>query len=458
MSEAHRALVESGLRAGIEIWADGGLRSGDDVLKMILLGANRVGLGTVALMAIGCISCRQCHLDRCPRGISTRLQTREEAIASGLKGFVPRVVEEEAENLARLLKAIGDELRMRTAALGEARLQNLVGRTDLLRQYRLRDRLDVADILRRPGAADETGRHAGSQIIRKPLSYLTRLISDLAMERFGQGEKVVHFAEEEVRSTDRAVGTYLAGALARNDDGSGLRHKAVLRLGSSVPGNGLCAFGSAGVEVIVEGGSQDGAAKGSMGGLLGVFKGQNLLGRHLDGSTGKSFAYGAIGGLFMVQNMADSRACVRMSGADVVFGGMIAGPVHDELGNLASRAHLKGFAFEYMTGGRAVVLGDPGPWICAGMTGGVIYQCLYPEYGFDRKSLERRLSRSAGVTISRVSKEGIDDLQELLGRYIAELERTFQLEEARAVTEILRESAGRFLMIRPRALRPVSAE
>ena len=457
VSEAHRALVESGLRAGIEIWADGGLRSGDDVLKMILLGANRAGLGTAAIMAIGCISCRQCHLDRCPRGISTRLQTREEAIARGLKGFVPRVVEEEAENLARLLTAIGDELRLRTAALGEARLQNLVGRSDLLRQYRLRERLDVADILRPPGAADGTGQHAGLQIIRKPLSYLTRLISDLAMERFAQGETLVHFAEEEVRSTDRAVGTYLAGALARGDD-SGPRHKAVLRLGSSVPGNGLCAFGSAGVEVIVEGGSQDGAAKGSMGGLLGVFKGQNLLGRHLDGSTGKSFAYGAIGGLFMVQNMADSRACVRMSGADVVFGGRITGPVHDELGNLASRAHLKGFAFEYMTGGRAVVLGDPGPWICAGMTGGVIYQCLSPEYGFVRESLARRLSRSAGVTISHVNKAGIDDLHELLGRYIVELEKTFQLEEARAVTGILREAADRFLMIRPRALRPVSAE
>ncbi|MBI5557422.1 MAG: alpha-hydroxy-acid oxidizing protein [Deltaproteobacteria bacterium] len=459
VSEAHRALVQSGLRAGIEIWADGGLRSGDDVLKMILLGANRVGLGTVALMAIGCISCRQCHLDRCPRGISSRLRTREEAVARGLKGFVPRVVEEEAENLTRLLKAIGDELRLGTAGLGETRLQNLVGRSDLLRQYRLRDRLDVTDILRRPGPAPETGRHAGVQIIRKPLSYLTRLISDLTMERFAQGETLVHFAEEEVRSTDRAVGTYLAGALARNDAGSsGPRRKAVLRLGSSVPGNGLCAFGSAGLEVIVEGGSQDGAAKGCMGGLLGVFKGQNLLGRYIDGSTGKSFAYGAMGGLLMVQNMADSRACVRMSGADVVFGGRISGPVHDELGNLASRAHLKGFAFEYMTGGRAVVLGDPGPWICAGMTGGVIYQCLYPEYGFDRESLIRRLSRSAGVTISQVGKEGINDLHELLGRYIAELERTFQLEEAREVTGILHEAAGRFLVIRPKPLRPVSAE
>jgi len=458
VSEAHRALVEAGLRAGIEIWADGGLRSGDDILKMILLGANRVGFGTVALMAIGCISCRQCHLDRCPRGIATRLQSREEAIARGLKGFVPRVVEEETENLARLLAAIGDELRLRTAALGEERLQSLVGRTDLLQQYRLRERLDVTDILRSPEAYGDNGQQAGPQIIRKPLNYLTRLIADLAMDRFQQGDALIHFAEEGVRSTDRAVGTYLAGALARGLRGGEAQHKAVLRLGASVPGNGLCAFNTAEVEVIVEGGSQDGAAKGSMGGLLGVFKGQNLLGRYIDGSTGKSFAYGAIGGLFMVQNMADSRACVRMSGADVVFGGRICGPVHDELGNLASRAHLKGFAFEYMTGGRAVVLGDPGPWICAGMTGGVIYQCLYPACGFDRKALNRRLARSAGVTISRVNRQGINDLHELLEKYIAELERAFQHEEARAVTEILQDAAGRFVTIRPKPLRPVSAE
>jgi glutamate synthase (NADPH/NADH) large chain len=195
-----------------------------------------------------------------------------------------------------------------------------------------------------------------------------------------------------------------------------------------------------------------------MGGLLGVFKGQNLLGRHIDGSTGKSFAYGAIGGLFMVQNMADSRACVRMSGADVVFGGRIVAPVRDELGNIASRAHLKGFAFEYMTGGRAVVLGDPGPWICAGMTGGIIYQCLYPEYGFGRESIIRRLSVSAKVTITQVNQKGLIDIRELLSRYVAELERGFQREEAQSVAAIMLNAGNRFLMIKPRPGRTLAAE
>jgi glutamate synthase (NADPH/NADH) large chain len=231
-----------------------------------------------------------------------------------------------------------------------------------------------------------------------------------------------------------------------------------MRLSSSVPGNGLCAFLSRGLQVLVEGGSQDGAAKGSIGGMLGVFKGQNLQGRHIDGSTGKSFAYGAIGGLFIVQNMADSRACVRLSGADVIFGGRIIAPVCDDSGNIASRAHLKGFAFEYMTGGRAVVLGDPGPWICAGMTGGVIYQCLYPELGFNRESIERRLARSASVTIHRVNKTGLADLQKLLERYIYELNSGLQVREAQAVSEIVREADKRFVMIKSKAVRPHSAE
>ena len=195
-----------------------------------------------------------------------------------------------------------------------------------------------------------------------------------------------------------------------------------------------------------------------MGGLLGVFKGKNLLGRHIDGSTGKSFAYGAIGGLFMVQNMADSRACVRISGANVVFGGRIVAPVRDELGNIASRAHLKGFAFEYMTGGRAVVLGDPGPWLCAGMTGGIIYQCLYPEYGFSRESIERRLAKSAQVTITQVNQKGISDIRELLGRYITELEHGFQLKEAQAVAAIMLDAGNRFFMIKPRLVPPLPAK
>jgi glutamate synthase (NADPH) large chain len=457
VSEAHRALLEAGLRTEVEIWADGGIRSGTEIMKMILLGANRVGLGTAALMGIGCISCRRCHLDRCPRGISTQLGTSTEAEARGVKGFRPRDMEVEAENLARLLKAIGDEVRHRLAEMGESNLQDLVGRTDLLVQTRLTDRLDVGQVLVSPSPSSRTANGSRPWVMHKPLNYLTKLISDLTLARFEQGNREVHFAEEQVRSTDRAVGTYLAGAMVRKY-GHASELKAFLRLGASVPGNGLFAFNINAVNGVVEGGSQDGAGKGSAGGSLSVLKGKNLLGRLIDGSTGKSFAYGATGGLFMVQNMADSRACIRMSGAEVVFGARITAPVDDSQGNIASRAHLKGFAFEYMTGGLAVVLGDPGPWICAGMTDGVIYQCLYPEYNFDRQAIKRRLAKGAEVKIRAVSRKGLKDIWRLLERYIVELENSFQNEEAQAVWPLLQEAGQRFVMIIPTPRRPPSAE
>ncbi|MHB8809167.1 MAG: glutamate synthase-related protein [Desulfobulbaceae bacterium] len=457
VSHAHRALLEAGLRAEVEIWADGGIRSGADVLKMVLLGANRVGLGTAVLMAIGCISCRQCHLDRCPRGISTQLGTIAEAEARGVKGFRPRVVAEEVENLTRLLHAIGNEVRHHLAELGETRLQDLAGRTDLLEQSRMKDRVDVRPFLVPPPAIPLPADRSLPWVLHKPLDYLTKLMSDMTMHRFDQGEEEVHFAERQVRSTDRAVGTYLAGAMVRKF-GSGSGRNAFARFDDSVPGNGLFAFAIDGVNGVVAGGSQDGAVKGSSGGSLAVLKGRNQLGRLVDGSTGKSFAYGAIGGQFFVQNLADSRACIRMSGAEAVFGARILGPVDDRQGNIASRAHLKGFAFEYMTGGKAVVLGDPGPWLCAGMTGGVIYQCLYPEFGFDRDALRRRLAASARVRIRKVSKKGLADISRLLELYIAQLDNSQQGDEAEAVAVLLLEADRRFVMLTPEPVRPVSAE
>ena len=346
---------------------------------------------------------------------------------------------------------------MHVAALGEVNLQDIVGRTDLLIQTRFTGRISVSDILSLPVNICDPDQYPMPQITRKPLNHLTRLISDLGMARFALGNLQMFFAGENVRSIDRAVGTYLAGAIER-EYGSGSPYRAILRLSSSVPGNGLSAFNNLNVDVVVEGGSQDGAAKGSFGGFLAVLKGTNLIGRRIDGSTGKSFAYGAIGGMLIVQNMADSRACIRLSGADVIFGGRIVERVRDEEGNIASRAHLKGFAFEYMTGGRVVVLGDPGPWICAGMTGGVIYQCLYPELDFTRNALKRRFAQGANVSLKKINPNGLADVRELLGRYVDELENNYQDDEASAVRQLLDEAENRFVMIIPKPMRPVSAE
>jgi glutamate synthase (NADPH/NADH) large chain len=169
----------------------------------------------------------------------------------------------------------------------------------------------------------------------------------------------------------------------------------------------------------------------------------------IGGSVGKSFAYGAQRGQFFVQGNADSRAGVRLSGADLVIGGELTEKLRDEQGFLASRANIKGFAFEYMTAGRAVVLGDPGPWMCSGMTGGVVYVRLRPELGLDEAALKRRLAQGANVKIMPVDNSDAANLHDLLCGYREVLSDSNQHAEARRIDEILKRWDKEFVKIVP---------
>lgn len=452
--EAHAGLVEAGLREQVEIWADGGARSAADVVKLLCLGANRVGLGTAALMAVGCIACERCHQDRCPRGISTQIQTIQQAKERGLKAFRPLDTEEAADRLARYLTVLGEGIRAILADLGVPRVHDLVGATRYLRQVRKMDRIRLDSLLAPVEAPNAPMACPVPKLVRKPLNTLTKVIADTVRAGFTEeGCRVVRYTEEYVRSVDRAVGTALAGEIVR---GSCPQGRAEVVLAASIPGNGLGAFAVDGIALRVEGGGQDGIAKGACGGETIILKGRNILGQRVDGSVGKSLAYGATGGFIAIQNMADSRACVRLSGADVVFGARITRPVEDDRGHLAASAHLKGFAFEYMTGGRVVCLADPGPWICSGMTGGTIYQCLYPEFGFTEASLRRRLARGSHVLLLPVEDADRAVIEELLGRYQRHLAASFQDDEAGAIQSLVQEAAARFLKIVP-ALTPAIA-
>jgi glutamate synthase (NADPH/NADH) large chain len=260
-----------------------------------------------------------------------------------------------------------------------------------------------------------------------------------------------------VDANDRVLGTELAGQLSRAriyrpGDAPPSNMDAIADLhfnGGSIGGSGLGAFNVWGVDIMVEGGAQDGVGKTMFGGTISVLKGKNRFGRRVNGSVGKSFAYGAQRGRFFVQGSADSRFCIRLSGADVVLGGEPEGPINDELGGMANRANVKGFAFEYMTAGRAVVLGDVGPWACSGQTGGRVYMRMNESWGLDRAALERRLGTGAKVSLNELDEEGISDVQELLGLYAQQLERTEQSEEAERVRAIAADAREHFLMSVP---------
>jgi glutamate synthase (NADPH/NADH) large chain len=462
--EAHRALAESGLRHKVEIWADGGMHSGRDVVKMILLGANRVGFGTLPMVVIGCTACRGCHLGTCHVGIATQIETVEEAQAKGLKRFVPRVLENGIIYETTFFRALGEEIRNLTARLGFRRTQDMVGKADLLVQQRSHAQLDLSGLLAPVPLAEMPRSAADVRIIRKPLNYLTSLISSLVTEAFDGPESRIRYEDYSASSSDRAIGTYLAGSMTRDHaEGRPGGDKQVLLhfRRNAIPGNGLAAFNIQRINLRIEGSAQDGVGKGARGGKIVVLKGENRHGRRVGGSVGKGLAYGAQSGLFLVQGDADSRACVRLSGAEVVIGGRLRGPLDDASGNLAGRANIKGFAFEYMTAGSAVVLGDPGPWLCSGMTGGSVYCHLDEALGMTREALKRRLAKGAQVDLYDLEAADIEVVRRLLGAYHRELLYSHQDEEADWVAHAKEECRSRFVRLSPVGMvsaPPVSTE
>jgi glutamate synthase (NADPH) large chain len=450
--EAHRALVEAGIRDRVELWADGGARTGRDVVKLMLLGANRVGFATMAMVVIGCTTCRGCHLGTCHVGIATQIESADEAQLRGMKRFVPRVLENGVIYETTFFRALAHEIRVLTARLGFRRSRDLVGRSDLLAQKRGVEALDLGDLLTLPAPGNPREFESEVRIIRKPLNYLTSLISRLIGGAFDSGDIKVRYDDDNATSSDRAIGTHLAGTMVRGwrDGRFAADCNALLHFHhDSIPGNGLAAFTVPQIAIRVEGGAQDGVGKSTRGGKIVILKGENRSGRRVGGAVGKGLAYGALGGTFIIQGDADSRACIRLSGADVILGGRIRRPVDDSLGNLAGRANLKGFACEYMTAGRVVVLGDPGPWLCSGMTGGVVYCHLDEEMGLNRDALRRRLARGAGVEIRELDEQDVAQLEELLAKYGRELHHSHQKAEADWLLEAVAHAASRFVKIVP---------
>jgi glutamate synthase (NADPH) large chain len=448
---AHEALVESGLRHLVELWADGGLKNGLDVLKVMLLGANRVGFGTLAMMAVGCTACRGCHKDTCHVGIATQIESMDEAEEKGLKMFVPRELDRSISRLTNFFSGMGEELRQWTARLGVTRTQDLVGRADLLEQMLLTERVDLSSMLT-PCVIQTRQEVPSVRLSSVGVNSLTERLSSEALVEVAAGSSVVSRHVEQTASRDRVVGSHLAGSVTRGRlKGEHAQfQKASLRLDDgSIAGNGFAAYNVTGVHFRVQGGAQDGLGKASFGGKVIVLKGVNKHGRRVNGSAGKGLGYGAQRGLFIIQGVADSRAGIRLSGADMIFGQRLSEPVQDQYGLLGARAQIKGFAFEYMTNGRALVLGDPGPWICSGMTGGVVYLRVQPEMGLTPEALRRRLAKGAKVSLMHLDRHGAREVEELLTTYRTELLKSGQNEEAAVIEQLLQAPEYHFMMIKP---------
>jgi glutamate synthase domain-containing protein 3 len=365
----------------------------------------------------------------------------------------------------------------------------LVGQADRLVQVSHHDRLDLTSLLT-PVRERVITSPAGTPRFFRPFHPPPpHRAPEVAAQRLAAGSALA-VEEESTTAADRNLGTDLAGLIARattgvnnawvngdaahpanaangaddpagngagdaqgNGVGNGNGHRPTLVdlafTKGAAAGSGLAAFTLEGVRVRVFGGAQDGVGKCALGGEIQVLKAQNAVGRWVGGHVGKSFAYGAQRGLFLIQGNADARAGIRLSGADMVLGGEPAAPLNDRLGTLAARANCKGFAFEYMTGGRVVVLGDPGPWLCSGMTGGVVYVRQNPDWNLDESAVRRRLSKAAKVSLQAIEESDASTIAELLGFYQQALRDGEQAETADGLQALIDDPAEHFVAIIP---------
>jgi glutamate synthase (ferredoxin) len=369
LTEVHRALLENGLRGRVLLRADGGLKTGWDVVIAALLGAQEFGFGSVAMIAEGCIMARVCHTNNCPVGVATQ----KEALRKRFTGL--------PEHVVNFFLFVAEEVRQLLSVLGVARLEDLIGRTELLQQRQLNlaktATLDLACLLKPIAATADRSwlkpqleAHGNGTILEDQLLADPQLVA--AIEGHGQFSCTL-----EIANTDRSVGARLAGELAARHGNRGF--KGCLQLNfCGAAGQSFAAFLLQGMDLRLVGDANDYVGKGMNGGRLTIVPPTAPRDPSEQVILGNTCLYGATGGELYALGRAGERFAVRNSGAKAVVEG--AGD----------------HCCEYMTGGVVVVLGSIGRNVAAGMTGGLAF--LLEESG----SLEARVNHET-VAIYRLT-------------------------------------------------------
>ena len=344
LSEAHQVLTMNGLRNKVILRTDGGLKTGRDVVMAAMLGAEEYGIGTASLLAMGCIMVRQCHSNTCPVGVCTQ----REDLRAKFTGTPEKVVQ--------LFTHIAEEVREILASLGMSSLDEVVGRTDLLRQVSRGDAalddLDLNPILVR---ADGTthGRKPNHERNEVPDTLDALMLTD-ARNALDRGQRMQ--LSYNVKNTQRAIGTRLSSHITRKFGMTGLKEETItVRLRGSA-GQSLGAFAVQGLKLEVHGDANDYVGKGLSGGLISIRPmAASPLVPQDHTIIGNTVLYGATSGKLFASGQAGERLAVRNSGAVAVVEGCGSN------------------GCEYMTGGEVVTLGRVGSNFGAGMTGGMAF-------------------------------------------------------------------------------------
>ncbi len=349
IAEAHQVLVMNDLRSRVVLQTDGGLKTGRDVVIAALLGAEEFGFATAPLIVLGCIMMRKCHLNTCPVGIATQ----DPDLRKLFKG--------QPEHVVNYLFMVAEDARQIMAKLGFRTIDEMVGRSDVLKidaavRHWKSDGLDLTRVLtpaKKPHANVGTRwQRPQDHGLEKSLD-MTCIVPAAAEALESQKPVVI---QSPIVNINRTVGTILSHEVAKRYGQRGLPDDTIqIRLTGSA-GQSLGAFLAHGITIDLEGDANDYVGKGLSGGRVVVYPPkassfaaeENIL-------VGNVCLYGATGGEAYFRGRAAERFCVRNSGATAVVEG-----VGDH-------------GCEYMTGGRAIVLGETGRNFAAGMSGGIAY-------------------------------------------------------------------------------------
>lgn len=386
IAEAQQTLVMNNLRGRVKLQVDGQLKNGRDVVVAGCLGGEEFGFATSALITMGCVMMRKCHLNTCPAGIATQDKDLR-------KRFIGK-----AEFVVNFFRFVAEEVREIMAEMGIEKFDDLVGRADLLEvdpevtNWKMKN-IDFSKILHMPAEAKEHDIHHTYPNIKSIDDHLDyKLILDAGKAIKGK-EKV--WISYPIANTDRTIGAMLSGEISRRHGETALPEDTINCTFHGTAGQSFGAFLVKGVSFRLEGDANDYTGKGLSGGKIVVVPpiGSTFLPEE-NIIIGNTTFYGATSGEAYIRGVAGERFCVRNSGAKAVIEG------------------TGDHCCEYMTGGRVVVLGKTGRNFAAGMSGGIAY-VLDVDGDFDyycNKGL---------VELTHLEdRSDVDELQEMISKHL----------------------------------------
>ncbi|MFD1143419.1 glutamate synthase large subunit [Larkinella insperata] len=416
LAETHQTLVRNKLRGRVTVQTDGQIRTGRDLAIAALLGAEEFGVATAALVSVGCIMMRKCHLNTCPVGVAT--QNKElRALFTG-----------KPEHVVNMFTFLATELREIMAELGFRTINEMVGQSQMLEMRKdikhwKYDHVDLSAVLYKDANSLDVANFKQEDQDHGMADILDWTLLEAAQPALKNGESV--YAESPIINLNRAVGTVLSNEISKIHAGKGLPEGTIHFKFRGTAGQSFGAFNTNGIKLELEGDANDYFGKGLCGAQLIVYPDRMAPFKPEENSiVGNVSFYGATSGEAYIRGMAGERFCVRNSGAKVVVEG------------------IGDHGLEYMTGGLAIILGSVGRNFAAGMSGGVAY--VWDKEGdFAAKvnpemvSLEKLAEEDVAIlkecvekhfqyTTSNVALQLIQDWDHLIGQFVKVMPTDFR--------------------------------